>query len=91
LIGRGGSELEKLRVETGAQIDVPNKNDDERVTITIKGAKAAVDKARQEVQKRSKEFDSIVTRTINVDRKHHRDLIGSKGKHSHSQLISENR
>lgn len=82
LIGRGGSELEKLRAETGAAIDVPNKADGERVTITIKGAKPSVDKAKQEIQKRSKAFDSVVTRTITVDRKHHRDLIGSKGKSS---------
>lgn len=91
LIGRGGSELEKLRAETGAAVDVPNKADGERVTITIKGAKASVDKARQEIQKRSKAFDSIVTRTIMVDRKHHRDLIGSKGKRCPSRAFTVTR
>ncbi|KAK5102713.1 hypothetical protein LTS08_003513 [Lithohypha guttulata] len=79
LIGRGGSELERLRGETGAQVDVPNKPEGERVTITIKGSKAAVDKARQEIQSKAKAFDAITTQTIAVDRKYHRDLIGSKG------------
>ena len=79
LIGRGGSELERLRGETGAQIDVPNKPEGERVTITLKGPKSSVEKARQDIQSRSKAFDAVVTETISVDRKHHRDLIGSKG------------
>lgn len=79
LIGRGGAELERLRGETGALIDVPNQPEGDRVTITIKGPKASVDKARQEIASRSKAFDSIVTKTLTVDRKYHRDLIGSKG------------
>jgi len=79
LIGRGGAELERLRGETGAQIDVPNKPEGERVTVTIKGPKASVDKAKQEIASKSKAFDAVVTETITVDRKHHRDLIGSKG------------
>lgn len=79
LIGKGGAELERLRAESGAQIDVPNKPEGDRVTVTIKGTKTAVDKARQEIQNKSKAFDSISTRIIEVDPKYHRDLIGSKG------------
>ncbi|KAK5451396.1 hypothetical protein LTS15_008160 [Exophiala xenobiotica] len=81
LIGRRGQEMERLRAETGAQIDIPKADGSDRVTIQVKGTKQQVEKAKQELQKRSKAFDDIVTRTLNVDRKHHRALIGSGGSH----------
>lgn len=82
LIGRGGMEMERLRAETGAHIDVPkaSSSSSDRVSIQIKGSKQQVEKARQELQKRAKAFDDIVTRTLNVDRKHHSALIGAGGK-----------
>ncbi|KPI40059.1 Vigilin 1 [Cyphellophora attinorum] len=79
LIGRGGSELNKMRTDTGAEIDVPKANGADRVTITIRGSKSAVAQAKEEISKRAKAFDSIVTRTIDVDRKHHGALIGGGG------------
>ncbi|EXJ64102.1 hypothetical protein A1O7_00438 [Cladophialophora yegresii CBS 114405] len=79
LIGRRGQEMEKLRADTGAQIDIPKADGSDRVTIQIKGTKQQVEKARQELQKRSKAFDDVVTRVLKVDRKHHRALIGSGG------------
>jgi predicted PilT family ATPase len=79
LIGRRGQEMEKLRADTGAQIDVPKPDGSDRVTIQIKGSKQQVEKAKQELQKRSKAFDDIVTKNLKVDRKHHRALIGSGG------------
>ncbi|KAL6249693.1 hypothetical protein RBB50_003548 [Rhinocladiella similis] len=83
LIGRGGMEMERLRAETGAHIDVPkaSSSSSDRVSIQIKGSKQQVEKARQELQKRAKAFDDIVTRTLNVDRKHHSALIGAGGSH----------
>lgn len=80
LIGKRGQEMEKLRADTGAQIDIPKADGSDRVTIQVRGTKQQVEKARQELQKRSKAFDDIVTRTLNVDRKHHRPLIGAGGK-----------
>jgi transcription antitermination factor NusA-like protein len=80
LIGRRGQEMEKLRADTGAQIDVPKNADaNDRVTIQIKGTKQQVDKAKSELQKRSKAFDDVVTHNLKVDRKHHRALIGASG------------
>lgn len=79
LIGKRGQEMEKLRADTGAQIDIPKPDGSDRVTIQIKGTKQQVDKARQELQKRSKAFDDIETRTLSVDRKYHRALIGAGG------------
>ncbi|RDW78523.1 putative RNA binding effector protein Scp160 [Aspergillus mulundensis] len=83
LIGQRGREMDKLRADTGAQIDVPGVNDapdaSGRVEIKIKGTKKQVDDAKKILQQRSSEFDATVTKTINVDKKHHKSLIGGGG------------
>jgi transcription antitermination factor NusA-like protein len=84
LLGKGGQEMEKLRLATDAKIIVPKNEEVDssspRVTIRLQGSKEAVDKAKAELQKRSKAFDAIVTRKINIDQKFHRTIIGSGGK-----------
>ncbi|KAL4932645.1 putative RNA binding effector protein Scp160 [Aspergillus undulatus] len=83
LIGQRGREMDKLRGDTGAQIDVPGVNDapdaSGRVEIKIKGTKKQVDEAKKILQQRSSEFDATVTKSINVDKKHHKSLIGGGG------------
>jgi len=83
LIGQGGRELESLRLATGAHIDIPGSKDvadpSGRVEIKIKGTKAQVESAKKELQARAKSFDDTVSRTLDVDKKHHRTLIGREG------------
>jgi len=84
LMGRGGTEMERLRTETGAHIEVPSVQDvndsSGRVEIKIKGTRQAVEAAKIELQRRAKTFDDIVTKTIQADKKHHQALIGGGGK-----------
>jgi transcription antitermination factor NusA-like protein len=84
LIGAGGREMENLRLATGAQIDVPGAKEaadpSGRAEIKIKGTKKQVEEAKKLLQERAKEFDNTVVKTIDVDRKHHRTLIGANGK-----------
>ena len=84
LIGQRGREMDKLRADTGAQIDVPGVGDvpDEsgRVEIKIKGTKEQVQAAKKTLQQRASEFDATVIKTIEVDKKHHKALIGGGGK-----------
>ena len=83
LMGRGGSEMDRIRAETNSQIDVPNTQDvsesDARVELKIKGSKQAVEAAKKELQSRAKTFDDKVERSINVDKKYIGDLIGGNG------------
>ncbi|KAF2837623.1 hypothetical protein M501DRAFT_184129 [Patellaria atrata CBS 101060] len=83
LIGQGGREMENLRLITGAQIDVPSArdaaDDSGRAEIKIKGTKKQVEDAKKLLQERAQVFDSTVTRTLNVDKKHHKALIGAGG------------
>ena len=86
LIGSGGREMENLRLTTGAQIDVPGVRDavdpSGRAEIKLKGTKKQVEDAKKLLQERAKVFDDTVTKTIEVDKKHHRALIGGNGNHS---------
>lgn len=83
LIGQGGREMENLRLTTGCQIDVPGTRDavdpSGRVEIRLKGTKQQVDEAKRLLQERAKAFDNTITRTLDVDRKHHGALIGAGG------------
>lgn len=92
LIGQRGREMDKLRADTGAQIDVPSANDapdaSGRVQIRVKGTKQQVAEAKKVLQQRASEFDATVSKTIDVDKKHHKALIGGGGMFSTLTLPS---
>lgn len=92
LIGSGGREMENLRLETGAQIDVPGAREGAdpsgRAEIKIKGTKKQVEQAKKILQERAKVFDDTIVETLEVDRKHHRNLIGGSGANIRSVVVS---
>jgi polyribonucleotide nucleotidyltransferase len=75
--------MENLRLSTGAQIDVPGAKEGAdpsgRAEVKIKGTQKQVQEAKKLLQERVKVFDDTVVETIDVDRKHHRTLIGPSG------------
>ncbi|KAM0723580.1 hypothetical protein Q7P37_000567 [Cladosporium fusiforme] len=83
LIGTGGREMEALRLDTGAIVDVPSAKEapsaDGRAEVKIKGSKQAVEAAKKVIEERAKAFDDTVTKNIEVERKHHRFIIGAGG------------
>ncbi|KAF2463809.1 RNA binding effector protein-like protein Scp160 [Lindgomyces ingoldianus] len=83
LIGSGGREMENLRLATGCQIDVPGAREGAdpsgRAEIRLRGTKKQVEEAKKLLQERAKVFDDTVVKIIDVDRKHHRTLIGGSG------------
>ena len=82
LIGSGGAVLDQLRHSTGAKIDIPSARDssDGLVEIQIKGTKQQVADAKKLLEEKKAVFDDTVTKTIDVDRKYHKTLIGAGGK-----------
>lgn len=92
LIGSGGREMENLRLETGCQIDVPGAREGAdpsgRAEIKLKGTKKQVEEAKRILQERAKVFDDTVVETLDVDRKHHRNLIGGSGANIRSIVTS---
>jgi predicted PilT family ATPase len=87
LIGQRGSGMDELRQATGAKIDVPNARDikdpSEKVEIQIKGTKSQVAQAKKILEEKKAIFDQTVQKTLEVDKKHHRSLIGAGGKTIH--------
>ncbi|KAF6835954.1 RNA binding effector protein Scp160 (KH domain-containing protein) [Colletotrichum musicola] len=79
IIGQGGAALEELRVATGAKIDIPSGRDAETVEIQIKGTKSQVAAAKKALEEKRDVFNDTVVRTIEVDKKHHKSLIGAGG------------
>jgi predicted PilT family ATPase len=84
LIGQGGREVANLRLETGAQIDIPQVDREvskptDRIEIKLKGTKKQVDEAKKILQSRASTFDKTIVRTVTVDKKHHKALIGGGG------------
>jgi predicted PilT family ATPase len=92
LIGSGGREMDALRLETGCQIDVPGAREGAdssgRAEIKLKGTKKQVEEAKKILQQRAKVFDDTVVETLDVDRKHHRNLIGGSGANIRSIVTS---
>ena len=80
LIGQGGAALDELRQTTGARIEVPADRDAEIVEIAIKGTASQVAKARKILEEKRVAFDDTIVQTIEVDKKHHKALIGTGGK-----------
>jgi polyribonucleotide nucleotidyltransferase len=81
LIGKGGREIQSIREDFDVSIDIPKTADASgRVEIKLKGFKKHVDEANKALAERVKVFDDTVTKTINVNKKYHRALIGAGGK-----------
>ncbi len=88
LIGQGGREMESVRLSTGAQIDVPGSRDgadtNGRVQIQLKGTKKQVEDAKRLLEQRARIFDDSVARSVDIDKKYHKSLIGSGGESTSS-------
>ncbi|KAL0941740.1 RNA binding effector protein Scp160 (KH domain-containing protein) [Colletotrichum truncatum] len=79
IIGQGGAALDELRQATGAKIDIPSGRDAETVEIQIKGTKSQVAAAKKALEEKRDIFNDTVVKTIEVDKKHHKSLIGAGG------------
>ncbi|ROT68907.1 Vigilin [Penaeus vannamei] len=79
VIGKAGSNINKIREETGTRIDLPSEgqNSDE---IIITGKKENCEKARERIQKIQDELASIVELDIIIPAKFHNSMIGAGGK-----------
>ena len=84
LIGQGGREMESIRESTGAKIEVPGSKETAdssgRVELKIRGTKKQVEEAKKLLEQRAKEFDESITKSLDVDKKYHKALIGPGGR-----------
>jgi len=87
LIGRNGANIRKIRELTGARIvfptDLEANSMKERDIITIVGREESVKKAREELEARIKELDSVHEHEMHVDPKWHRHFVAKRGELLH--------
>jgi predicted PilT family ATPase len=84
LIGQGGAALDGLRQMTQAKIEIQgprdaNLQESDLVEIQVTGTKEQVAAAKKLLEEKRVAFDDTVIKTIEVDRKHHKALIGTSG------------
>lgn len=79
IIGKGGSNIRKIREETDTRIDLPSENSDSDV-IVITGKKPNVEQAKAMIESTQKELANIKEATIDIPHKFHNSIIGAKGR-----------
>nr|XP_057928790.1 high density lipoprotein binding protein a isoform X2 [Doryrhamphus excisus] len=79
IIGKGGSNIKKIREETNTKIDLPAENSNSEMII-ITGKKANCEAARVRILAIQKELANITELDVSIPSKLHNSLIGSKGR-----------
>ncbi|XP_053286120.1 high density lipoprotein binding protein a [Pleuronectes platessa] len=79
IIGKGGSNIKKIREETNTRIDLPAENSNSEM-IVITGKKADCEAARIRILAIQKELANISEIEVSIPSKLHNSLIGSKGR-----------
>uniref|UniRef100_A0AAQ4P645 Vigilin n=1 Tax=Gasterosteus aculeatus aculeatus TaxID=481459 RepID=A0AAQ4P645_GASAC len=79
LIGKGGSNIRKVRDSTGARIIFPTAEDQDQELITVVGTEEAVRDAQKELEELIKSLDNVVEENMIVDPKHHRYFVARRG------------
>ncbi|KAM9849306.1 high density lipoprotein binding protein a isoform 2-T2 [Aulostomus maculatus] len=79
IIGKGGSNIKKIREETNTKIDLPAENSNSEMII-ITGKKANCEAARNRILAIQKELANITEMEVSIPSKLHNSLIGTKGR-----------
>ncbi|XP_072246236.1 high density lipoprotein binding protein a isoform X3 [Leuresthes tenuis] len=79
IIGKGGSNIKKIREETNTKIDLPAENSNSEM-IVITGKKANCEAARSRILAIQKDLANITEMDVSIPSKLHNSLIGSKGR-----------
>jgi len=92
VIGASGKAINQIREDTGARIDLPplgstTESEDGMVEIKVRGTKTQCEDAKKAILASSTEIQKNVVRTLDVDKQHHRMLIGPGGKLSYDDKL----
>ncbi|XP_053378526.1 vigilin-like [Mercenaria mercenaria] len=78
IIGKGGSNISKIKDETGVAIRIPSDSENSN-TIRIEGEPQGVKKAKKELLEMASRMENEKTRDIIIEQRFHRMLIGARG------------
>ncbi|EMR11335.1 hypothetical protein PNEG_00364 [Pneumocystis murina B123] len=82
ILGKAGNNINELKNETETRIEIEKSTSDDPsalATIFIQGTKDGIKRAKNSILDTVKTIQDQVTRTIFVNRKYHRTLIGPGG------------
>ncbi|GAA5877249.1 hypothetical protein JCM3774_000129 [Rhodotorula dairenensis] len=81
ILGRGGAQINQIKDDTGvASVDVDQKSQEATTaTITLRGTKAAIKKAREAIETIANEVQDELRLELDIPREYHMTLIGSGG------------
>ncbi|KAK9479931.1 hypothetical protein V1514DRAFT_277444 [Lipomyces japonicus] len=80
IIGRNGELINEIIDTTGAKITFDREVDDENErTFELSGTEESIQQAKEKIQEIVDEFEQFASKTIEVDKKYHKALIGSRG------------
>jgi len=78
IIGKNGSNIERIKTETGTSISIPSDTTKSAV-IRIEGSPEGVAAAKEDILEMAKKFDNEKSRDIIIDHRFHRNIIGAGG------------
>uniref|UniRef100_A0A3Q3GVM4 Vigilin n=1 Tax=Labrus bergylta TaxID=56723 RepID=A0A3Q3GVM4_9LABR len=78
IIGKGGTNIKKIREETNTKIDLPTENSNSEM-IVITGKKSNCEAAKDRILAIQRELANIKEAEVTISSKLHNSLIGSKG------------
>lgn len=78
IIGKSGSNISKIKKETGASIKIPNDEDNSNI-IRIEGDPAGVAKAKEQLLEMADRMENEKSRDVIIEHRFHRQMIGTKG------------
>lgn len=81
VIGKSGETINDIADGTGVEFSFKRDNEESTgfVDLELTGSKTALKDATAKIQEIIDEVENFVVRTINVDAKYHRDLVGPSG------------
>ena len=91
IVGRSGATIKGIKEDTGAQIDIDQKDDKEKsdkANITVRGDKKAIAAAKAAILEIAEELGDETTITVTIDPKYHRSLIGQGGQKLRDTIAS---
>ncbi|XP_071109075.1 vigilin-like [Haliotis cracherodii] len=78
IIGKNGSNITRIKNETGVAIRIPNDSEHSKV-IRIEGDPAGVVQAKKELQEMAQRMENEKTKDIIIEQRFHKSIIGAKG------------
>lgn len=89
VVGKGGSVINGIKDETGAQIDIEkNGGENGKTSITVRGDKKAIAAAKASILSVSENVGEEISTDIKISQKYHRSLIGQGGQKLRDLIVA---